>query len=285
MAVCNKTGAIAVFNPSLNLFLSPFADGPLTFNKTIEGKLILDVYSVYGRSFSILKIPYALKLLIQELQVMNVQMRIITEDNVDQLLNLSYQSANLEKLLHFGEEIKKEDLINYYKKEITQKLSSKINEKVRQALVPAPTPTSSMEEEEQEEETPPPYVLSNESPPSYIPINESSPGYAPTSPGYAPQSISPQTSPGYAPTSPGYAPTSPGYAPQSISPPYESQSINPIQELNFETTNYIKKQPTIPPSSPVDILNLEEVKEEKLDSDSETKEEKDNSETRKIVVI
>ena len=91
MAICNKTGAIAIYNPSLNLFLSPFADGPLVFNKTVEGKLILDAFSIYGRSFSILKIPYALKLLIQELQVMNIQMRLITEENVDQLLNLSYQ--------------------------------------------------------------------------------------------------------------------------------------------------------------------------------------------------
>mgnify|MGYP000698678830 CR=1 FL=1 len=40
------------------------------------------------------------KLLIQELQVMNVQMRIITEDNIDQLTNLSYQSRNIDKLLH-----------------------------------------------------------------------------------------------------------------------------------------------------------------------------------------
>jgi DNA-directed RNA polymerase II subunit RPB2 len=31
MAVCNKTGTIAVYNPDKNLFLSPFADGP--FNK------------------------------------------------------------------------------------------------------------------------------------------------------------------------------------------------------------------------------------------------------------
>ena len=30
---------------------------------------------------------------------MNVQMRIITEENVDQLLNLSYQSQNIDKLL------------------------------------------------------------------------------------------------------------------------------------------------------------------------------------------
>ena len=42
--------------------------------------------------------PYALKLLIQELEVLNIQMRIITDDNVDQLLNMSY-SNNITKLL------------------------------------------------------------------------------------------------------------------------------------------------------------------------------------------
>jgi hypothetical protein len=35
----------------------------------------------------------------QELQVMNVQMRIITEDNIDQLMNMSF-SNNMNKLLH-----------------------------------------------------------------------------------------------------------------------------------------------------------------------------------------
>ena len=99
MAVCNKTGAIAVYNSERNLFLSPFSDGPLMFSNSKEGQPVLDAFSVYGRSFSILRIPYALKLLIQELQVMNVQMRIITEENVDQLLNLSYQSQNIDKLL------------------------------------------------------------------------------------------------------------------------------------------------------------------------------------------
>jgi hypothetical protein len=69
------------------------------FNNSKDGQPVLDALSIYGRSFSILRIPYALKLLIQELQVMNVQMRIITEENVDQLLNLSYQSQNIDKLL------------------------------------------------------------------------------------------------------------------------------------------------------------------------------------------
>ena len=32
MAVCNKTGLIAIYNQSRNIFLSPGADGPLHFN-------------------------------------------------------------------------------------------------------------------------------------------------------------------------------------------------------------------------------------------------------------
>jgi DNA-directed RNA polymerase II subunit RPB2 len=103
MAVCNKTGTIAIYNTDKNLFISPFSDGPLTFNKGIDGEPVLDVFSKFGRSFSILRIPYALKLMMQELQVLNVQMRIITEQNVDQLLNLSYQSRNIDKLLHLPE--------------------------------------------------------------------------------------------------------------------------------------------------------------------------------------
>jgi DNA-directed RNA polymerase II subunit RPB2 len=99
MGVCNKTGAIAIYNPDSNLFLSPFADGPLVFNRSLDGKDILNAISKFGRSFSLVRVPFALKLLIQELQAMNVQMRIITEDNVDQLLNLSYQSRNINKLL------------------------------------------------------------------------------------------------------------------------------------------------------------------------------------------
>ena len=125
MAVCNKTGTIAVYNSVKNVFLSPAADGPLVFNKTLDGNQVLDVYSKYGRSFSLLRIPYALKLLIQELQVMGIQMRIITEDNIDQLLNLSYQSKNINKLLHIDDlsntDIK--TIIYNYKKDTDAKIN------------------------------------------------------------------------------------------------------------------------------------------------------------------
>jgi DNA-directed RNA polymerase II subunit RPB2 len=133
MAICNKTGTIAIYNPSQNLFLSPSVDGPLKFNTNVEGQQILDVFSKYGRSFSLLRIPYAFKLLIQELQVMNIQMRIITEENIDQLMNLSYQSQNIDKLLHIDDGDSKtiernvKDIIQNYKREIEMNILN-INE-------------------------------------------------------------------------------------------------------------------------------------------------------------
>ena len=98
MAVCNKSGTIAIYNETLNLFLSPMADGPIKFNESLEGTMNIENVSKFGRSFSIVRIPYALKLLMQELLTMNIQMRIITEDNVDQLTNLSF-SDNASKLM------------------------------------------------------------------------------------------------------------------------------------------------------------------------------------------
>ena len=99
MAICNKTGTIAIYNKPMNLFLSPMADGPIKYNGNLEGKFNVENVSKFGRSFSVVRIPYSFKLLIQELQTMNIQMRIITEDNINQIDNLSY-SDNIKKLLY-----------------------------------------------------------------------------------------------------------------------------------------------------------------------------------------
>jgi len=101
MAICNKTGAIAIYNEVKNLFLSPFADGPVKFNTNPDGTMNVQNISKFGRSFSLVRIPYSFKLLIQELQTMNIQMRVITDENVDQMLSLSY-SNNISNLLQLS---------------------------------------------------------------------------------------------------------------------------------------------------------------------------------------
>ena len=96
VAICNQTGMIAIYNEAQNIFLSPFADGPIQFAPGLEKDsfgMRIKTVSRFGRSFSIVKIPYSLKLLIQELQTMNVVTRIITDDNISQLLSLSYSDT------------------------------------------------------------------------------------------------------------------------------------------------------------------------------------------------
>jgi DNA-directed RNA polymerase II subunit RPB2 len=98
LAVCNHTGMIAIYNPSKGLFVSPMADGPLKYVGSLEGEDVrLEHVTKYGRSFSIVCIPYSFKLLIQELQTINAQVRIITEDNINQIENMSY-SQNIQTL-------------------------------------------------------------------------------------------------------------------------------------------------------------------------------------------
>jgi DNA-directed RNA polymerase II subunit RPB2 len=102
VAICNTSGTIAIYNETKNIFISPFSDGPLKFSENFENTMNLEVISKYGKSFSIVRVPYSFKLLIQELQVMNIQMRIITEDNIDQLTSMNYaktiQNLTLAKL-------------------------------------------------------------------------------------------------------------------------------------------------------------------------------------------
>jgi DNA-directed RNA polymerase II subunit RPB2 len=109
IAVCNKTGAIAIYNEEKNLFMSPYADGPINFHANPDGTMNIKNLTKFGRSFSLLRIPYSFKLLIQELQVMNIQMRIITDENVDQLLSMSY-SNNINKLLNNDQERSSENM-------------------------------------------------------------------------------------------------------------------------------------------------------------------------------
>jgi hypothetical protein len=90
---------IAIYNPAQNLFMSPMADGPIQFADTLTSAdnqaLNVEKLTRFGRSFSVVRVPYAFKLLMQELQAMNVQMRVLTEDNIDQIASMSFSTLTL----------------------------------------------------------------------------------------------------------------------------------------------------------------------------------------------
>jgi DNA-directed RNA polymerase II subunit RPB2 len=106
LAICNTTGMIAVYNESQDLFISPLADGPIKYAGNMSELKSAQVINVtrHGRSFSVVHIPYSLKLLIQELQVLNVQMRIITDANIDSIESMA-ASKNIEMLMEPGADL------------------------------------------------------------------------------------------------------------------------------------------------------------------------------------
>ena len=94
MAICNTTGTIAAYNKDKDIMISPMADGPLKYSGTLQDKedTIVEQYTKYGKSFSIVQVPYSLKLLMQELLAINVQLRIITDDNIEQITNMNFSN-------------------------------------------------------------------------------------------------------------------------------------------------------------------------------------------------
>jgi DNA-directed RNA polymerase II subunit RPB2 len=137
MAVCNQSGTIAIYNESKNLFLSPMLDGPLKFVENIENNMNIIQKSKFGRDFSIVRVPYAFKLLMQELKTMNVQIRIITEDNVDRLTSLYYGEHNIvkEKTQESMSKKKFENMVNNKIKPIENEMNEdNVEEDIKETL-------------------------------------------------------------------------------------------------------------------------------------------------------
>ena len=229
MAICNKSGTIAIYNESRNLFLSPMADGPVKFVGNVDGDLNIVPITRFGRSFSIVNVPYAFKLLYQELQALNIQMRLITSDNVEQLTALT-NSNNIIKLtgnLTTLNDVKVETQRRLFvaEKEAREDAAEK------QVMEPTPSP-----------EIPNPFVppsaiqqigdtvvwqghqgINPFAPPGVqIPTETMIPAQAPVSP--APYEGSPIASPEYIPLSPesGTPDSGPGYVPPSPTPSPQS---------------------------------------------------------------
>jgi DNA-directed RNA polymerase II subunit RPB2 len=255
MAVCNKTGGIAVYNPSLNLFISPFADGPIQFHGTLDGKMNIENVTSFGRSFSLVRIPYSLKLLIQELQALNIQMRIITEDNIDQLMNMSY-SDNINKLVNLEDKTKSlSDLVDKFKNDLMKLRNKDTGSTAVQREKDLETQAVEFNEASPEYATDsPPYAPYSPYSPEYVPTD--SPPYADTSPAY-----NPTGSPQYDPNSPQYNPNSPQYNPNSPTSPVYNPNASPPYVVYEPTSPTTPPPPRIPsphtpPGPPPHLMGL-----------------------------
>ena len=206
LAVCNHTGMIAIYNPEKGIFISPMADGPLKFTGSLENEeLRLEHITKFGRNFSIVCIPYSFKLLIQELQTINAQIRIITEDNIDQIESMSF-SKNIQKLTDDNFATPK-NLIRTIQERISEK-------QIKRAKIPVDEVETLVEEVD----------------------NVDSPQYEPNSPQYDPNS------PQYEPNTEQYVPDSPNYINNSddSSPPYDpyTEMMNQNGQMGGKETEF-----------------------------------------------
>jgi hypothetical protein len=281
MAVCNKTGAIAIYNEYRNVFLSPFADGPILFHTNNDGTMNVKNISQFGRSFSIVRIPYAFKLLIQELQTMNVQMRIITEENVDRLLSLSY-SNNINTLLQL-------DKANDLKTDIAmvqQQVKKVLGKQTLSKEIPVEVPILPIQELSSFTESPP-FTESQ-------PFTESPP-YAPGSPAYQPTSqdkfvlkenLTNTESPQYNPNTPPksvqeFIPHTPSNSPPSVESSLTEEFIphTPSNSPPQTMSNKAKGEENEPT-----ILEVEEEEKEEKEKEEKKKEEEENGEKKTITL-
>ena len=85
--ICNGCGRIPIYNEAENLFVCSTCDGPLTYNGVTPETLTMQLPTKQSRvTFSKVAMPYALKLLDQELTTfMNAGFRIVSESSIARL--------------------------------------------------------------------------------------------------------------------------------------------------------------------------------------------------------
>ena len=84
LTIDNVTGFISIVN-STNTHYSPTIDGPLEIDEN-------GIQSIpkHNKSYSTINVPYSFKLFMQEIATMNIQMRLVTTDNIHQLANMGW---------------------------------------------------------------------------------------------------------------------------------------------------------------------------------------------------
>jgi hypothetical protein len=231
---------------------------------------------------------------------MNIQMRIITEDNIDQLLNLSF-SNNMQLLLDDDREISK--VIQDFKKKNSDLLNADVQRQAGRLIIPEEKESTGEQKGQFSPHTPDeesgnkfiPSSPDGPPPPDDLetpPYEPTSPAYRPTSPDEAP--LPGSGSPQYMPTSPAYRPSSPsGSPPNADSPQYNPNSSGsleprsptvspvrdtfageaPISRVNIRDDNVRDQFDALPEQQKSLLLKMVSKKTEELKEEAKAKEE------------
>jgi hypothetical protein len=89
LAICHATGAVAIHHVGQNTWLSPQSDGPVEFRIDANENMTLETKTVHGREFSLVHVPFSMKQFLLELGALGIQMRIVPENAVSQMQNMT----------------------------------------------------------------------------------------------------------------------------------------------------------------------------------------------------
>ena len=236
IAVCNNSGMFAIYNSTKEIFLSPMVDGPLKYKGSMDNNdLHISTMSKFGRNFSIIEVPYSLKLLIQELLSINVGVRIITEDNIEQIENMTF-SKNIDLLLN-----KKDVQVREIVKDIESKLRKTDNLITPESIAEFEPVTPSLE------------PISPITPPPLSEDSKQSTVYNPYSP-----YVSPNENTNTSAKTPDYLIGSPNFTPVSPNtPPPITPDDNEIRKpaVGYKIDSYSSDDSYIPPPPPMESEN------------------------------
>ena len=96
--VCNGCGRIPIYNEAESLFVCPTCDGPLEYSGVTAETLTMQLPVKPSRvTFSKIAMPYAMKLLDQELNgISNTGFRFVTESSISRLREADWNWPSLD---------------------------------------------------------------------------------------------------------------------------------------------------------------------------------------------
>jgi len=219
--LCNGCGTIPIYNEAEKLYICPLCDGPVRYSGETANTLEpIPAFVRSATSFSKIQLPYATKLLIQEMETFtNMGIRMLTERDVTRLKGLD----SVEQLTAAEME------------GISQPLPERVFPETAPPpeLVEQPIAIKSNEEEILAKltalEAPTQVPFGAPAPLEYVPTTPTPLEYVPTTPTPLGQFVptTPVGSPQYAPTTPQYAPTTPQFAP--MTPQFAPTTPSPLQ--------------------------------------------------------